>query len=79
MPIQSCGQSVSARRENRYTEIGLLSRTASYDVTSYICPALADGLNRKRAGPPPLEHPAVVAAAAATGLTPAQVTMNPKP
>ena len=36
----------------------------------------ADGLNRKRSGPPPLEHPAVVAAAADTGMTPAQVLIR---
>jgi len=33
MPIQSCGQSVSARRGKRCTEIGLLT---SYDVASTI-------------------------------------------
>lgn len=34
----------------------------------------ADGLRRKRSGPSPLEHPAVAAAAAASGLSPARAS-----
>ena len=48
MPIQSCGQSVSARCWKRSTETGLL---ASYDVASNIREALGVGEGREWAVP----------------------------